>query len=61
MQKELNRLLGIDSKVNKRINGIGTIYFELNINKQEDVRKLVDNNLLSKEQKEKWKIWKLRK
>jgi hypothetical protein len=61
LQKELNRLLGIDSKVNKRINGIGTTYFELSVNKQEDVKKIVDNNLLSEEQKEKWKKSKLEK
>jgi hypothetical protein len=53
-QKELNRLFDIESRVYKRKNGIGTIYFELDINKQSEVRKLIQYNLLNKEEKEKW-------
>lgn len=54
LQKELNRLFGIESRVNKRTNGIGTIYYELNINKREEVKKLIKNNLLNELEKEKW-------
>ena len=56
LQKELNNLFGIESKINKRVNGIGTTYFELNINKQDDIKKLIDFNLLNEEQKQKWKL-----
>jgi len=61
LQKELNRLFNVDCRVNKRINGIGTIYFELNVNKQQQVKYLIDKNLLNKEEKEKWQILKLKK
>jgi len=54
LQKELNRLFGVESKVNKRINGVGTIYFEMDINKKEQVKKLIELNFLSNEAKEKW-------
>jgi len=55
LQKELNRIFDIQSKVNKSINGLGTVYFELDINKHEDVLKIVKNNLLNEKEKEKWK------
>ena len=54
LQKELKRLFEIESKVNKRINGLGTIYFEMDVNKKEQVKKLVNLDFLSKEAKEKW-------
>jgi len=54
LQKELNNIFNIESKVNKRINGIGTIYFQLNINKKEELKKIVKNKLLSEKEKEKW-------
>lgn len=61
LQKELNRLFGTESKVNKRINGIGTVYFELNVNKQNQVKALIDNNLINNKEKEKWIILNSRK
>jgi len=54
LQKELNSLFNIESRVNKRINGIGTRYYELNINKRNEIKKLIKNNLLNEEEKEKW-------
>ena len=41
LKKELNKIFEIDSKFYKRINGLGTIYYELNINKKEDITKLI--------------------
>jgi len=61
LQKELNRLFEIDSKVNSRINGLGTVYFELSINKQSQVKYLIDKNFISDGEKEKWKILPLRR
>jgi len=52
LQKELNRLFEIDSNINKRTNGIGTVYFELSINKQKQVKYLIDKDLING--KEKW-------
>jgi hypothetical protein len=54
LQKELSRLFNIESKLGKRVNGIGTTYFELSINKKEDVKKAVNLNLLNEEEKKKW-------
>ena len=54
LQKELNILFKIDCIVNRQVNGIGTIYYELSINKKEEVKKLINNDLLSQEEKEKW-------
>ena len=54
LQKELNRLFEIDSNINKRTNGIGTIYFELSINKQKQVKYLIEKNLINEKEKEKW-------
>jgi len=54
LRKGLNRLFTIESKVNKRINGIGTIYYQLDINKKEEVKKVIKNNLLNNYEKEKW-------
>jgi len=61
LQKELNRLFNVDCKVNKRINGIGTIYFELNINKQEQVKKIIEDNLVNKLEEQKWLMLKSKK
>jgi len=55
LQKELYLRFNIESKVNKRINGIGTVYFELNINKQLQVRSLIDKNLINEIEIQKWK------
>jgi hypothetical protein len=54
LQRGLYNLFEITCKVNKMVNGIGTIYYQLNINKHEDVRKIVSNNLLNEEQQKKW-------
>jgi hypothetical protein len=54
LQKELINLFEIESKVHKSINGIGTVYFELDINKKDNVKKLINLGLLSNEVKEKW-------
>jgi len=54
LQEELNRFLNLESKVNKRVNGLGTIYYELNINKQEDVKRLIEKNLINENAKKKW-------
>ncbi len=54
LQKELNNLFGIESKINRNISGQGIIYYELNINKQAYVQRVIDLDLLNKEQKQKW-------
>lgn len=54
LQKELNILFGVSSRVNRMTNGIGTVYYELNINKKKEVKYLIDNNLINSEEKEKW-------
>ena len=54
LQKELKTLYGLHSLYSKRINGLGTIYYELCVNKKSDVYCLVKNNLLSELEKEKW-------
>ncbi len=54
LQKELNRLFEVDSIVNKRKNGLGTIYFELNINKKKQVEYLINRDLINEKEKEKW-------
>jgi len=54
LNRELKNLFGVESKVSKRINGLGTVYYELNINKKEEVRKLINNDLFNQEEREKW-------
>jgi len=54
LQKVLKKQLHIESKVNKRTNGIGTSYFELNVNKKDDVKMLVENEFINDSEKEKW-------
>ncbi|MBU2576704.1 MAG: hypothetical protein KKF50_03200 [Nanoarchaeota archaeon] len=61
LQKELKKLFDLDSRVNKRRNGIGTVYFELNINKRVQVKYLIDNNLINDIEKEKWMTLQLKK
>ena len=41
LKNGLNKLYKINSKINKNINGVGFIYYELYINKKEDVQKLI--------------------
>jgi len=40
-------------KINLRINGLGTRYFELSINKRIEVEKLIKQNLINADQLEK--------
>lgn len=51
--ENLNRLsnllksyYGISSRVYKCVNGLGTIYYELHINRKEDIRKLIELNII---------------
>ena len=41
LQELLKKFYGINSLINKCINGLGTIYYEFNINKKEEVQKLI--------------------
>lgn len=41
LQELLKRFYDINSIVTKCINGLGTVYYELNINKKEEVQKLI--------------------
>lgn len=51
LEKNLFSLFGIKSiKINMRFNGLGTRYFELNVNKKEEVNKLIKQNLINPEQ-----------
>ncbi|NCO11784.1 hypothetical protein GW924_04285 [Candidatus Pacearchaeota archaeon] len=54
LSKTLEKLFDIESIIRKRINGIGTIYFELNINKKAEVLKLIKNNLIGRDYKKEW-------
>lgn len=57
----LNEIFNVESKINKRINGIGTPYFELNINKKDEIIKLIKNSLIKGEHAREWKKLKLKK
>jgi hypothetical protein len=46
LEKELKRLWDINSKLRKAVNGIGTVYYELSIQKKEEVEKLIKNKLV---------------
>mgnify|MGYP001565342410 CR=1 FL=1 len=54
LSEELKRLFKIRYKLYKRTNGIGTVYYELDINKKEDITILINNGLLNKAEEEKW-------
>jgi len=54
LSKELKKLFKIESRINKCLNGIGTIYYELNVNKQSEIKKLISYELLDNLEKEKW-------
>jgi hypothetical protein len=51
---ELRSLFSVESRVGKRKNGIGTVYYELSVNKKAEVRKLVKYDLMSEVEKKKW-------
>jgi hypothetical protein len=46
LQEILKKKYKINSLVYRYINGIGTVYYELNINKKEEVQKLIANRLI---------------
>jgi len=46
LKKRLKKFYGVNSLMGKRRNGIGTIYFEMNINKREEVQKLINKGLI---------------
>jgi 23S rRNA A1618 N6-methylase RlmF len=54
LQGYLYNFFDIESRINKRINGIGTTYYEMSINKKDEVAKLINYDLLNKQEKEKW-------
>jgi hypothetical protein len=54
LQKKLLERYKINSKINKCKNGLGNVYYELNINKKEEVKYLINNQLLAVKEKEKW-------
>jgi len=54
LQKKLLEKYKITSKINKCKNGFGTEYSELSINKKEEVKYLINNNLLNENEKQKW-------
>jgi hypothetical protein len=46
LSKLLKEFYKINSKVNKSINGLGTIFYELNIYKKEEIQKLINHDLI---------------
>jgi hypothetical protein len=54
LQKELDNLFDVESRVNMNKNGVGTVYFEMNINKKEEIRKLIKYDLINNKEKRKW-------
>lgn len=54
LRGNLAKLFNIESRLYKRRNGIGTPYYEIDINKKEDIKKLILNKLLNKEEAGKW-------
>jgi len=41
LKEGVEKYFGMSSLVNKRVNGLGTIYYELSINKKEEIQKLI--------------------
>ena len=54
LQEALNGLFDIESRVGMRKNGLGVVYFEMSINKRDEIRKLIKHDLLNDIEKEKW-------
>lgn len=54
LKRELESKFLIKCKVNSEVNGIGTCYYQLCVNKKEDVKKIVENKLLNKIEEGKW-------
>jgi hypothetical protein len=55
LRNKLIKLFGIESRLNKRRNGLGTEYFELSINKNSEINKLISNGLLKEESIREWR------
>lgn len=49
LQKELKRIFNIDSRLNKNINGLGNVYFELSINRKDNINYLINNKMINRE------------
>lgn len=57
LKKFLNKLFSVEEiKIYERVNGLGTKYFELNINKLEEVKKLLRHDLIDKNQVSKMEL-----
>ena len=54
LKKKLEVLFNIESKMNEMTNGIGTKYYQLNIYKKGEVRKIIKNKLLNNMEEGKW-------
>lgn len=54
LSDKLKELFDVESRLNKMVNGIGTFYYELSINKREEIKKLIRNNLLNNFERKKW-------
>lgn len=50
----LKETYSVESKINKNVNGLGTIYYQLSINKKSEINKLISFNLLNEECKTQW-------
>jgi len=61
LQETLKKIFCIESRINRSVNGIGTVYYEMSINKNSEINKLIKSNLINEELKEKWKKLKSRK
>ena len=44
--KLLKKIYAIDCLLYKRVNGIGTVYYEININKKSEIQKLINLKII---------------
>lgn len=54
LKKEFLKRHRIKSKLNQRTNGLGTKYYELSINKKEEVKYIINKDIIAEKQKQKW-------
>ncbi len=54
LKRELATFFMLETRINGMVNGIGTRYYQLDINKRQEVKKAVENNLLNKVEEKKW-------
>ncbi len=47
LQDELSVLFDVESRVGERKNGVGARYYELSVNKKDEVRKLVKYDMIN--------------